>query len=111
MHFHKKNQLSRNHTIYILSLNNFRNHLISSKLAENTKLRSDYSDYNKSRRQEVRTENASLREQQRSTTADLRSKQKAETSRLKEEYENKYISELESIRSNAKYLKPTKKKK
>lgn len=45
----------------------------------------------------------------RSASESLRSDHKATVSKLKEEYEEKYLSELNKIKSNAQYIKSTKK--
>ena len=59
-------------------------------------------------REDNATIRAKLQEEYSAERINLRNEHKAESSRLKTEYDEKYISELDNIKSNSKYLKPSK---
>ena len=73
-------------------------------------LQSEYSAYSEQLKNEVNAEKASLREEHKTSSEGLRSDHKAEKTRLKEEYDEKYMSELDNLRSNSQYTKSTKRK-
>ena len=97
------------------------NSLKESNETIRAKLQAEYSEYseksrtsnkmeNSKSRDKFNTESESLRESNKASNEDARKSHKEETAKLKEEYDTKYQSELEKIKSDSKFLKPTKKK-
>lgn len=77
-------------------------------ISEINKLREDNAAIRTKLQEEYSTESATLRNKYKNDSTDLRNEHKAESSRLKTEYEEKYKSELDKLKSDAKYIKVSK---
>ena len=73
-----------------------------------TKLQAAYSEESAKLRSDNQAESAKLRTENQAESTNLRNAHKTETARLKSEYEEKYKSELDKLKNDAKYIKISK---
>lgn len=73
-----------------------------------TKLQVAYSEESAKLRSDNQAESAKLRTENQAESTNLRNAHKTETARLSKEYEEKYKSELDKLKSDAKYIKVSK---
>lgn len=73
-----------------------------------TKLQAAYSEESAKLRSDNQAESAKLRTENQAESTNLRNAHKTETARLSKEYEEKYKSELDKLKSDAKYIKVSK---
>lgn len=73
-----------------------------------TKLQAAYSEESAKLRSNNQAESAKLRTENQAESTNLRNAHKTETARLSKEYEEKYKSELDKLKSDAKYIKVSK---
>lgn len=73
-----------------------------------TKLQAAYSEESAKLRSDNQAESAKLRTENQAESTNLRNAHKTETARLKSEYEEKYKSELDKLKNDAKYIKVSK---
>ena len=78
--------------------------------SEIAKLREDNSTIRAKLQEAYSAESANLRNDYKNESTNLRNAHKTETDRLKTEYEEKYKSELDKIKSDVKYIKVSKSK-
>lgn len=73
-------------------------------------LNSEYSEYSEKLKNEVSAEKSGLREDYNTTKSKLNTDHAAEKTRLNDEYEEKYMDELDKLKSDSKFKKVAKRK-